>query len=81
MQRLASVGQVAVAKGLGVNESTVSRMKDGEISRYSQMLALLGLKVVPVESKCFDEREVAALLFLARERLDNIKTTEELTWE
>lgn len=81
LQRLASIGQVAVAKGLGVNESTVSRMKDGEISRYSQMLAVLGLKVVPVEVRCFDPDEVGALLFHARKRLEGMTNPDELQWD
>lgn len=48
MSRLASVGQKTVADAIGVNESTVSRWKDGEIERWSKVLAMLDLQVVPM---------------------------------
>lgn len=47
LQRLVSVGQKSVADAISVNESTVSRWKEGDIERWCKVLALLGLKVVP----------------------------------
>ncbi len=47
LQQLASVGQRTVANALGVHESTVSRMKAGEIEAICRMLAALELQIVP----------------------------------
>lgn len=66
LQRLASVGQRTVAEGLGVSESTVSRMKEGELERLCRMLALLGLRLVPAEAKCHPPEYIQALKALAK---------------
>lgn len=65
LQALAATGQSTVALAMGVNESTVSRMKDGAIGQAAALLAHMGLKVVPVGVECFDPEYVAALRTLA----------------
>jgi S-methylmethionine-dependent homocysteine/selenocysteine methylase len=65
LQALAATGQSTVALGMGVNESTVSRMKDGAISQATALLAHCGLKVVPVGVQCFNPEYVEALKTLA----------------
>ena len=62
LQGLASQGQVTAAKALGVSESAISRLKDGQIHVVAQLLAFLGLKVVPERVKCVDP-EVAHAMF------------------
>lgn len=47
LRQLASIGQRTVANALGVHESTVSRMKAGEIEAICRMLAVLELQIVP----------------------------------
>ena len=47
LQRLVSVGQKTLADANSVNESTVSRWKEGDIERWCKVLALLGLQVAP----------------------------------
>lgn len=42
LQRLAELGQVNVAKAMGVDESTISRMKNGDIAKAALLLAALG---------------------------------------
>lgn len=56
LQQLASVGQRAVASALDVSESTVSRMKGGEIETMCRLLAALELQVVAGDAvtKCPD---------------------------
>ncbi len=76
-----SVGQARIAEQLGVNESTVSRWKDGEIARFAKFLALLGLKATPVEYRCYDEKTLDAMLTLARQRMDQIRSTDNLAFE
>ena len=79
LQRLASVGQNRVATALGQSESTVSRWKDGELEKLASLLAVLGLKVVPVNQKCFDPQYIEALRMLARQALD--EPAHALEWE
>jgi predicted transcriptional regulator len=72
LRRLAEVGQTHAAVSMGVSESTVSRLKDGELEKIASFLAAIGLKTVPVEKKCFDEAEVAALMTLANRAMRQI---------
>lgn len=81
LRGLASVGQASVAKQLDVNESTVSRWKDGDIERFAKLLALVGLKVAPRHYRCYDEPTLQAMLTLARQRMDQIDNVEKLAWE
>jgi hypothetical protein len=80
--RLASVGQVAVAEAIGVSESTVSRMKE-DVPRFAGMLSKLGLKVVPAEMKCYDEKTLASILQLAQQRMAQLQSPSQLAqdWE
>ena len=80
LQRLASVGQSKVALTLEVSESTVSRWKDGDIEKMAQTLAVLGLKVVPVTSRCFEPTYIEALKMLARQALDSAED-QSLEWD
>lgn len=59
LQRLAGV-QAEVAEALEVDESTISRMKEG-FERVSLMLVRLGLKIVPAEKVCVDKGEITYL--------------------
>lgn len=76
-QALSSVGQNTVAQGLGVSEATVSRMKEGA-PQFAAMLALLGLKVVPVAMKCYDEATLGSILQLAQQRMAQLQTPQQL---
>ena len=53
------------ALGMGVNESTVSRLKDGGIAQAAALMAHCGLKCVPEGMQCFDPAYVEALKTLA----------------
>jgi len=81
LRGLASRGQAPVAQALAVSESTVSRWKDGEIARWAQCLSVLGLRVVPVEYRCYEPKTLEALLTLARQRMDQLDSVEQLPWE
>lgn len=81
LQALASVGQVRVAEAFGLSESTVSRWKDKEIDEMGKLLAVLGLKSVPQDYKCYDPKSIDALLTLAKERMAQIENPDHLTWE
>lgn len=81
-QALAKVGQNEVAAALGTSDSSVSRLKEN-IPQFAGMLARLGLKVVPAEMRCYDERTLSALLELARQRMAQIHNPQQLAqdWE
>ena len=79
LQRLSSVGQATVAAAVKVDESTISRMKgDGKLTQFAEILAELGLKVVPETMRVFDPKDIDALLHLAKRRMDQIVSAEEL---
>lgn len=65
LQALAAAGQNTVAIAMGVNESTISRFKDGGITQAAALIAHCGLKVVPAGVQCFDPEYVASLRCLA----------------
>jgi hypothetical protein len=79
-QRLSSVGQVEVSRQLGVSEPTISRLKNEHLEAVCQMLAVLNLKVVPIEMKCFEPRKIEILMELARDHLNQLESVEQLTW-
>jgi hypothetical protein len=65
LHALASTGQNTVALAMGVNESTVSRFKDGGLAQAAALVAHCGLKVVPVGMACYEPGYVEALKTLA----------------
>jgi choline kinase len=77
LSALVETGQAVAATCMGVNESTVSRMKNGDIEHASKLLAAIGLKVVPIGFHCYPEEEIEALRILARRsdvlRADNLE--------
>lgn len=81
VQRLASVGQTAIAEALKVDESTVSRFKDGTISRFSKMLAVMGLKVVPTEFKCYRPADIDPYIQLAKQHMRTVESVHDLVDE
>jgi hypothetical protein len=56
-------------------------MKDAELERFARLLALLGLKVVHIDMKCFPVDQVEALLTLAKARMKNMDNTDHLLTE
>jgi hypothetical protein len=81
LQRVSSVGQIHIAEQLGVSEATVSRAINEQLERACQVLASVGLKVVPVEMKCYEPRKIAILLELARDHLAQLDNVEQLSFD
>lgn len=79
LSALSDRGQAVAAGCMGVSESTVSRMKDGELEKLSCLLAAVGLKVVPVDMHCYQEAEIEALRILARR--SDVLRPHGLEWE
>lgn len=80
VQRLASVGNAPVALAVGCDESTISRMKPEKFREFSEILAVLDLKIVPMDMKCFNEREMEAILTLAKSKMRELESVEQLEW-
>jgi transcriptional regulator with XRE-family HTH domain len=71
----------AVAEIMEVSETTVSRFKNGELKEWAAFLAALGLKIVPSSLKCYDQKEIEAVLLFARRYMSEMKDVDQLTWE
>lgn len=78
LKAMATVGQARVAERLGVNESTVSRMKDSELERIAALLSALDLKCVPVSMQLIEPERIEALRVLARIGLDSAATPSQM---
>lgn len=80
MRALASVGQSAVAQRLCVDESTISRLKAERLHQVSEMLSVLGLKVVPAHMQCYDPAHIEHLQYFARRGMDMPGEPPVLDW-
>ncbi|MGI4938739.1 MAG: CII family transcriptional regulator [Janthinobacterium lividum] len=69
LQRLADVTQSRAAEIMGVHASTVSRMRD-DIGDVAQLLAAIGLKVVPGNAIVTDRDERRFLMRMTRKIID-----------
>ncbi|WP_310625781.1 CII family transcriptional regulator [Limnohabitans sp.] len=80
LHALAEAGQSEIAKRMDVSESTVSRMKDGQIAAVSSLLAACGLKVVPEQFKCIDPAKAQAMVTLYEAAMARIENPVSLLW-
>ncbi len=80
LHALADTGQSAVASTLGVSESTVSRMKDGQLAAVCGLISACGLKVVPAKYKCLDPVKANAMVTLYEAAMQRINNPIELLW-
>lgn len=79
LKALAETGQAVAARDLGVHESTVSRMKDGEIERFCSLLAAVGLKVVPMDYRCVNPEIAKAQMVIYKAMAEQVDLTS-LLW-
>lgn len=78
LTRLSSVGQAEVAKSLEVSESLISKAKSGDLELVAKILARCGIKCVPSHLRCYEPKQMEAILVLAKERLAQIESAEDL---
>lgn len=81
LQRVASVGQTNIATQLQVSESTISRFVSADLERACEVMAILGLKVVPVDMKCYPKDQIEAIFTLARASMNRVEDVEQLSFE
>lgn len=71
LRAVAAAGQTRVAALIGVDDSTVTRLKDGQLERLAAVLAAAGLKVVPEDHQTLAPEYVKALQVLAMRGVEN----------
>lgn len=81
LQRLSSVGQNTVAEGIGKSETFVSRLKEEDLERFALILALLDLKAVPTDMRCYPEAQIEAIFTLAKSHMQALDSAEKLSFE
>ncbi|WP_111884014.1 MULTISPECIES: helix-turn-helix transcriptional regulator [unclassified Acinetobacter] len=85
LQALANSKQSELAEQLGVDPSTLSRMKTEkknndltEIETFCELLSCLGLKIVPKEYQSIDKSRVEALLVMSKSWMNRIESVDDL---
>ena len=81
LRKLSETSQVAVAKALNTSESTVSRLKDGQIHVVAQLLAVLGFKLVPKDFQVVNPERAQAMYTLYQAAITQMDNPVELLWE
>ncbi|MCY1298803.1 hypothetical protein D9M68_719690 [compost metagenome] len=69
LQAIANTTLSPVAVAIGVDESTVSRMRSDRFPQFAEILTVLNLKLVPADAKLYDEEDIRALIHLSRRQL------------
>lgn len=81
LRGLAEHSQSRIAEQIGVNDSTISRFKDGGLAQAAALLAACGLKVVKTDRICVDVRRYEAMCTLAQAALSCNETAQRLIWD
>lgn len=81
LRQMTSFGQRPIAGVLGVDESTVSRLKQGSITTLCQVLEIIGLKVVPADMQCYRPEDINPYIQLAKQHMSTLHSAEQLRWE
>lgn len=81
LSALAERGQRHVADELGMSESAISRMKEGQIAQIAKLLSACHLKAVPINVRCFDPSYIEALHTIAATHLRTTPEKAPLLWE
>ena len=82
LQGLAPRGtQAALAVAMGVTEPDVSKIKS-QIPALAQLIAHLGLKVVPADLKCYRPEQVDFMFQLFKSQVERASSADDLLiWE
>ena len=71
LQRISTPGrQAAIAEGVGISESSFSRLKNDQMLIVFEAAARAGLKLVPDDEMTYSEEQIRALQCLAKMGLD-----------
>jgi len=81
VRRARDVGLVNIAAYAGVSDSLVSRWFSENADAMGKALALMGLKCVSVEKQCYDRDEINAIVTLARKRMGDVRSADDLIFD
>lgn len=81
LNAVGKVGQNTIATACGVDNSTITGDKAKYWERFAMTLAAAGLKVVPIEARCYTASSIDPLLQLAKQRMAQLATVDHLQWE
>lgn len=81
LRKLAQTSQTSAAKELGVSDTYISRLKDGQIHVVAHLLAFLGFKLVPEQVTCVDRDRLQALCLLYQAAVDQRELASLITSE
>lgn len=79
LQGIDAVTPTVAADCMGVDVSTISRWKDkdGRIASICDLMAVLGLKVVPMDMQCYNPAKVEILWALAKDNLTRSQQVDD----
>lgn len=75
------VGQNTIAEALGVDNSTITGDKKNYWERFTRTAAIAGVKLVPAVSRCYLPKEIEPLLELAKQRMAQLQSVDQLQWD
>lgn len=83
--RLRSVGGEAVSNILKCSEGTVSELSGKEKYKFNfhslcELLARMGLKIVPAEFKCYNPEDIERIMYFAKRGMEAMNP-ESLEWD
>ncbi len=78
LQRVTSVGNAPIALAVGCDEATISRMRPEKFEQFAQILAVLDLKVVPSEMRCFNERDIEMFIHGSKRWMEHVQGLDQL---
>lgn len=81
ISKLNDVGRESAAQFLSVDKSTVTRFANEHLNKMCDLLAHLDLKVVPQDMQCYKREDVAVMMHLAKERMAQLESPDQLVWE
>lgn len=82
MQKLQEHTQGEIAHALGLKDCSLSRLKTTHLEEVIKLLALLGIKLVPAELKCYRPDLIEVLFQAVRRQMIAAKSADEvLNWD
>jgi hypothetical protein len=81
LRHISEVGQNTIATEIGVSPPTVSRFVSEDLERACHILAIAGLKVIPVDRLVIKKHMFEAIATIAYGALDDPGMLRKLVWE
>lgn len=74
LRAIATIGQRGVSENIGKSETWVSRfISDGALKTCCDLLAVLGLKIVPADRQCYAPEYIEHLHYFAKRGMEQAK--------